>query len=281
MGWFDKLFGELIDVIDWAEENDELLAYHLPTRRCEIQSGATLVVREAQQAVLVYQGQIADRYGPGCYTLNAETMPVLATLAQWPPGTATPFKAEVYFFCTCAFAHLPWTLPQPITWHDAELGKLSWQATGQYTLRLNDPEKIMQTLLTTTDRLRLDALSQQLQAIIAARCADFVNDTEMTFLAQAANREQLASALQRYLGADFDHYGLTLEQFQIDTLALPAEADRALQADSRATTARSTDRADPAAAARRVQVHCPACGHPNDETARYCSQCGQKLFTDA
>ena len=57
MNIFKKQF---IDVIDWTEEGDDVLAYRYPVMDMEIQTGAQLTVRESQMAVFVNEGNLAD-----------------------------------------------------------------------------------------------------------------------------------------------------------------------------------------------------------------------------
>src|SRR6516165_10600101 len=97
MSVWDKLRGELIDIIEWTEPSgSQLLAYRFPRYNNEIKMGAKLTVREGQAAVFVNEGQIADVYKPGMFTLQTENMPILSTLKGWKYGFNSPFKAEVY-----------------------------------------------------------------------------------------------------------------------------------------------------------------------------------------
>ncbi|MBL4773559.1 MAG: SPFH domain-containing protein, partial [Alcanivoracaceae bacterium] len=59
MGLFDKLFAELVDIIDWTDDTNNTLVYRFPRYGNEIKNGAMLTVREGQVAVLVNEGQVA------------------------------------------------------------------------------------------------------------------------------------------------------------------------------------------------------------------------------
>src|SRR6478736_3201076 len=77
MGIFDKLKGELLDIIQWTEPADnQVMAYRFPRYNNEIKYGAKLTVREGQAAVFVNQGQIADVFGPGMYQLETKNLPI-------------------------------------------------------------------------------------------------------------------------------------------------------------------------------------------------------------
>src|SRR6185436_19962021 len=97
MGIWDKIKGELIDIIEWLSDSPDTMVYRFERYNNEIKNGAKLVVREGQAAVFENEGKLADVFLPGTYTLNTQNLPILATLKGWKYGFESPFKAEVYF----------------------------------------------------------------------------------------------------------------------------------------------------------------------------------------
>src|SRR5258708_21591211 len=91
---------QFIDVIDWTEPGDGILAYRYPMQDREIQNGGQLTVRDSQLAVFVNEGQVADQFAPGLHTLNTNTLPILTYLKNWDKAFQSPFKSDVYFFST-------------------------------------------------------------------------------------------------------------------------------------------------------------------------------------
>src|SRR6266403_5065767 len=135
MGLWDKLRGEFIDIIEWTEPSgSELLAYRFPRYNNEIKMGARLVAREGQAAAFVNEGQLADVYKPGTYTLQTENMPILATLRGWKYGFNSPFKAEVYFISMRQFTDLKWGTPGPAMMRDKDFGMVRVTAFGIYAV---------------------------------------------------------------------------------------------------------------------------------------------------
>jgi len=72
MGIWDKLKGELIDIIEWLDESTDTMVYRFERYNNEIKNGAQLIVRESQTAVFVNEGQIADVFGPGRYEPSSD-----------------------------------------------------------------------------------------------------------------------------------------------------------------------------------------------------------------
>ncbi len=79
----DFIAKQFIDVIQWTESDQDTLAWRFPMQDMEIQNGGKLTVRESQAAAFVNEGRIADVFGPGLYTLNTQTLPVLTNLMNW------------------------------------------------------------------------------------------------------------------------------------------------------------------------------------------------------
>ena len=110
----------------------------VPSVHNEIKMGAQLVVRESQTAVFVNEGQIADVFPPGTYTLETQNMPILSTLKGWKYGFNSPFKAEVYFVNTRQFTDMKWGTQNPVILRDAEFGVVRVRAFGAYAARVVD-----------------------------------------------------------------------------------------------------------------------------------------------
>ena len=131
---------QLIDVIDWTEPQDGILAYRYPMEDMEIQSGARLTVRDSQMAVFVNEGRVADVFAPGLYTLTTQTLPVLTYLENWDKGFRSPFKSDVYYFSLRLQTDQRWGTATPITIRDKEFGAVRMRGYGIYAYKLADPD---------------------------------------------------------------------------------------------------------------------------------------------
>src|SRR5713101_3182340 len=86
MGIFDAIRSQFIEVIEWLDDSGNTILYRFPVQGQEIKNGAQLTVRESQAAVFVYQGQIADVFGPGRYSIDGGNTPILTKLGAWKFG---------------------------------------------------------------------------------------------------------------------------------------------------------------------------------------------------
>lgn len=167
MGLFEKLAGELIDIIEWLDQSDDTIAYRFERFQNEIKMGAKLTVRPGQKAVFVNEGRVADAFDPGMYTLSTKNMPILSTLLGLPYGFNSPFKAEVYFFNTKIFTNLKWGTSNPIGINAPDLGGIvRIRAYGTYSIRVQDPERFLREVVSTDGLFQTDEISDQIRNML-------------------------------------------------------------------------------------------------------------------
>src|SRR5437764_2667473 len=175
MGLLDKLRGEFIDIIEWTEpRHSEALAYRFPRMGNEIKYGAKLTVREGQAAVFVNEGQIADVYPPGMYTLDTRNMPLLSTLMGWKYGFNSPFKAEVYFISTKQWTDQKWGTQNPVMIRDPEFGPVRVRAFGTYVFKVTDPATFLKELVATDPSFESYEIASQFRNTIVSRFVDVI-----------------------------------------------------------------------------------------------------------
>ncbi|MEI7614457.1 MAG: SPFH domain-containing protein [Betaproteobacteria bacterium] len=228
MALMDFIKKQFIDVIHWTEEGDGVLAYRYPMQDFEIQNGAQLTVRDSQMAVFVNEGQVADVFGPGLYTLNTQTLPVLTNLKNWDKLFASPFKSDLYFFSTRLQLDRKWGTPNPITIRDKDFGMVRMRAFGIYSYKLADPGKFYKEISGTREVYGVDDLDGQLRNLVIAGMTDLFGESGVPFIDMAANQVEFAAKLKTSLEPVFERYGLVLDAFAVQNVSLPEELQKIL-----------------------------------------------------
>ena len=228
MGILDKIRGEFIDIIEWLDSSNDTLVYRFPRYENEIKYGAKLVVRESQVAVFVNEGQIADVFDPGTYTLETQNMPILTTLKGWKYGFHSPFKAEVYFVSTRNFTDQKWGTKNPVMMRDPEFGPIRLRAFGNYALRVGDAAKLIQEITGTDHHFTTDEITDQLRDIIVTRFTDILAESKIPALDLAAQYDELSEAVKQKISAEYEEYGLELSKFLIENISFPPEVEEAI-----------------------------------------------------
>ncbi len=224
----DFLKKQFIDVIHWTEPEEGILVYRFPMRDMEIQNGAKLTVRESQAAVFINEGQAADAFSPGLYTLNTQTLPLLTNLMNWDKQFQSPFKSDVYFLSTRMQLNQRWGTATPITIRDKDFGAVRLRAYGIYSYHITNPKLFIQKVSGTIELYRVSELEGQLRNTIVGRMTDAFAESKVPFLDMAANQVELGELIAKHLGPAFDDLGVGLDSFVVENLSLPEELQKRL-----------------------------------------------------
>lgn len=228
MGIINKLRNEFIDIVEWLDPSNDTIAYRFQRYQNEIKMGAKLTVRPGQLAVFVNEGQVADVFQPGMYQLSTQNLPLLTTLNSWPYAFNSPFKAEVYFFNTKVFTDLKWGTANPITVRDAELGPVRVRAFGTYHVRVQDPTRLLQELVSTDGLFQVDEMSEQIRNTIVTAFATWFGQARIPLLDFAAHYQDMGNQLRDGIQPQIAAFGLELTQILVANVSLPAEVEVAL-----------------------------------------------------
>nr|WP_269328559.1 SPFH domain-containing protein [Kineosporia babensis] len=225
---FDKIRGELVDIIEWLDDSRDTMVYRFPRYQNEIKMGAQLIVRESQVAVFVNEGTIADVFQPGTHTLETQNMPVLSTLKGWKYGFNSPFKAEVYFVSTRQFTELKWGTQNPIMLRDADFGMVRVRAFGAFSARVVDPARFLKELVGTDGLFKTDEVKEFLRQLIVGRLAGALAHAQVAVLDLALHQEQIAARLAGTLTEELAPNGIAVPKFIIENVSLPPEVEQAM-----------------------------------------------------
>lgn len=220
LGFLGKQF---IDVIEWNEPADGILAFRVPMADHEIQNGARLTVRQSQTALFINEGQIADVFAPGAYQLTTRTLPILTNLKNWDKAFASPFKSDVYFFSTRDQLDQRWGTATPIVMRDRDFGAMHVRAYGTFAYRIEDPRIFFARVSGTRDIYTSAEVEDHLRSVVMTTLASFLATGEVPFVEMAARQRVFSELLLEALGPQFTPYGLKLTALNVQSISLPEE----------------------------------------------------------
>lgn len=228
MGLFEKLKGELVDIIEWIDDSRSLLAWRFPRYQNEIKNGAQLIVREGQRAVFVYRGQLADQFAPGAYELTTENLPILSTLQGWKHGFDSPFRSEVYFINTRPVTGIRWGTPQPVTVRDPDFKMVQVRANGLCVVKIEDPEIFLKEVIGTDSAVEAEEITELLRRIISMAFSDMILATGLGAIDLQARQVELSGQLREFIAERVDdEFGLSIPEVTMN-ISLPDEITAAM-----------------------------------------------------
>ncbi len=229
----EAAMNQFIEVIEWLDSSQNTLVYRFPVYQQEIKNGAQLIVRESQAAVFVFEGQVADVFTPGRYTVEGGNTPILSKLGAWKYGFNSPIKAEVYFVNTKQFTDLKWGTSNPIMLRDADFGIVRLRAFGAYSLRVADPAGFIREIAGTNAHFQTEDIDEQLKRAIVTEFSDAIGEMKIPALDLAAQYKELGDAIRGKINQDFGSWGLEVTKFFVENISLPPEVEAAM--DKRAS----------------------------------------------
>ena len=230
MGILDRLSpsAQFIEVIEWLDNTGDTMMYRFPVRDQEIKNGAQLIVRESQAAVFVHEGQIADVFGPGRYSVDGGNTPILSKIGAWKHGFNSPIKSEVYFVSTKQFTDLKWGTSNPVMMRDADFGMVRLRAFGIYSMRVADPRELIKQIAGTNAQFVTEDIEGQLRRTLVSGFSDALGESKIAALDLASNYDELGKFGKQKLQDEFKTLGLELTKFVVENISLPEDVEAAM-----------------------------------------------------
>ncbi len=189
-------------------------------------SGSQLIVHEAQEALVLQNGRILGKFGPGRHQLTTQNLPGIAGVVKSLFGGTSPFHCEVYFVSLAENMGIRWGTAGRVTYLDPVTGiPLSIGANGAISLRVRDAEQLLRRLVGTEaafgGRTAMDAFDFLLQSKVKSYLGSYMHEGGVSIFEVDAHLNELSEALYQRLAPDFKGYGLELTQLRVMGTAKP------------------------------------------------------------
>ncbi|MFC5528901.1 SPFH domain-containing protein [Cohnella yongneupensis] len=225
MGIMDFIKGQFIEVIEWLDDKG-VLVHRFEAYDNAIKMGAKLVVRESQAAIFVNEGQLADVFGPGTYTLSTQNMPVLTALKSWKYSFNSPFKADVFFVNMTNFTDLKWGTTNPVIMRDADFGMVRIRGFGNYSVKVGDPAIFLKEIFGTKKEFTTDSITGFLKTIIVSSLSDLLGESKIPIADLSSSYDELGVQSTERLQPKFEAIGLKLTSLTIENISLPEDVEK-------------------------------------------------------
>jgi O-acetylhomoserine (thiol)-lyase len=176
-----------------------------------------------------------DVFGPGRHTLSTANIPVLTEfISRFTGGGSNVFAAEVYFVNQQVLTDLKWGTPNPIDLKDPDLGWVQLRAFGTMSVRVEDPQLFVNTLVGTRPEYTAKDLNATLKGAIRTRLNDLLSTTFQSYARIRSNLDELVAAMKVKVKDDFGKYGVSLRDFFIQDVSVPEEIQAAFRPNTKA-----------------------------------------------
>ena len=205
------------------------IAHRVPeSGQADIAWGSMATIQDHQAAVFFRNGKVIEVLGPGRYVLSPALFPHLRS-PDVAPDDGRPFSAAIYFVNQHVLAGVEWASTRPALFRDPRLGVVELCASGVYAMRVSDPERFIESLAGSEDKLPADYLHAYLKETIVARFDDLLGRRLSSLMDLPAFYNEFATETRLELKEDFARFGVDLIDFFLTSVLPTEEAQRALE----------------------------------------------------
>lgn len=228
MGLGDFFKRQLRTVIEWKDQQPELLLYKFPAASDEIKDASQLIIAPGQGCILVYEGEIKEVFTEeGLFHLQTDNYPFITTLTKLMQLFESEHKLRIYFFRKADVVNQSWGTPSPVKYLDPEYKiPVELGMYGNYSMRISDPNLFFKDIVgskdqyTTTDSKAL-LLSRLPQVLISS-----LAQSKFSYLQIDSELNNLSETLKEKLNTEFTNLGFELKDFKIQGSSFDRETQQ-------------------------------------------------------
>lgn len=217
MSIFNIFNNQLSEVIDWKEQETDLLWYKYPSAKDEIKNASKLIVAAGQGCVLVYEGKVENIIDEeGIYNLKTDNHPFLTTLSRLRQNFESEHKVYIYFYRKAQILNQFWGTSNPIKYLDPEYKiPVELGLNGTFSYNIQDVSHFYKNIVANKEKLYTRDLQEIVTNKIPQEIISLIATQKYSFLDIDSQLSNLSLALLNEIKSDFESLGLNILDFKI------------------------------------------------------------------
>jgi len=218
MGLGDFFRGQLSQVIEWKDQQPDVLVYKFPSQSDELKNASKIIVAPGQGAILVYEGKVTDHLSDeGIFDLETDNHPFVTTLLKLRTNFESEHKLKVYFYRTAEIVNQGWGTSQPVKYMDpfykipVELG-----ANGSFSFKIADPLYLFSNVIGSQDTYYVSEARQLLQSRFPQSLSSVLAQSGLSYHHIDAQLPSLSEKISEQLHPQVTKLGFALTDFKIN-----------------------------------------------------------------
>lgn len=213
-------------IVDVLKFNSDASIFAWKYPNSELATWTQLIVNESQEAILLKNGQIADVFGPGHYTLSTDNIPILQGIINLPFGRKSPFSAEVWFINRAFALDIKWGTTTPIQVQDPKYGVfVPLRAFGQFGVQIEDSRRFLTKLVGTMPFFNSKTLTDYFKGLYVTRVKDRISSclvkSKISILEINSHLDDISAELEKQLQGELAEFGIRVVSFYVNDINVP------------------------------------------------------------
>lgn len=218
MGIGNFFKNQLSQIIDWKDQQPDLLVWKYTSDNDELKHAGKLIISPGQGAILVYEGKVKDHLTEeGIYSLETDNHPFITTLLKLRTNFESEHKMKIWFYRTSDNVNQGWGTSQMIKYMDpvykipVELG-----ANGSFSFRILNPLYLFANVIGARDIYTVSEARQLLQNRFPESLSSVLAQSGISYQQIDAQLPLLSGSIKAQLNAELDKLGFELIDFKLN-----------------------------------------------------------------
>ncbi len=218
---------QLSTVIEWTNQENDLLFYKIETPTDEIKHASKLIVSPGQGCILVYEGKVQDVLTEqGMYFLESDNHPFITTFLKLRQSFESEHKMHIYFFRTAEIVNQSWGTATPVKYVDSVYKfPIQLGAYGNYSVRIAEAQSMFENLIGSKDLYTTIDVKEVIFGRIAPELSSHLAQSAYSYREIDAHLAELSSQTKELINQTISKLGLELTDFRIESTSFDQETE--------------------------------------------------------
>ncbi len=217
MGLFNLFNNQLSEVIEWKNQDPQLLWYKFPSQRNEIKNSSKLILAPGQGCILVYEGKGENLLTEaGTYNLKTDNHPFFTTLARLRQNFESEHKLYIYFFRTAAVVNQSWGTGNSIKYIDPQYSiPVEIGLNGTFSYIIKEPVHFYKNIVANQSTVNTAAIQEIINNRIPQQIIAEIAQKKLSYNEIDSRLTLLSTDIKTTVEQDFKDLGLDITDFKI------------------------------------------------------------------
>lgn len=220
MGLRDLFKRQLRTVVEWKEQDGQLLFHLMETTTDEIKNASKLIVAPGQGCVVVYDGKVSGVLTePDVYSMETSNHPFITSLLNLAQRSESEHKMRFYFFRTAEVVNVLWGTASPVKYIEPDYKlPVTLGACGNFSIKIADAGRMFTTLLGTISNYSVADAQELVSSRIVAPLSSFLAEKAYPYREIDSHLMDLSNELKERTATELEQLGLELTDFRVNSV---------------------------------------------------------------
>ncbi len=220
MGLRDLFKRQLRTVVEWKEQDGQLLFHLMETTTDEIKNASKLIVAPGQGCVVVYDGKVSGVLTePDVYSMETANHPFITSLLNLAQRSESEHKMRFYFFRTAEVVNVLWGTASPVKYIEPDYKlPVTLGACGNFSIKIADAGRMFTTLLGTMSNYSVADVQELVSSRIVTPLSSFLAEKAYPYREVDSHLMDLSNELKERTAAELEQLGLELTDFRVNSV---------------------------------------------------------------